>query len=69
MCSKLRTFAGLVRDPVTKRFNDNDLAKLIHDATEAKAGMFRAHGTPLSKFLAALSCRPADLRLYSHEIH
>ncbi|KAF7970346.1 hypothetical protein HWV62_24314 [Athelia sp. TMB] len=44
---KLRTFAGLVRDPVTKRFNDNDLAKLIHDATEAKAGMFRAHGTPL----------------------
>ncbi|KAF7967111.1 hypothetical protein HWV62_35879 [Athelia sp. TMB] len=44
---KLRTFAGLERDPVTKRFNDNDLAKLIHDATEAKAGMFRAHGTPL----------------------
>ncbi|KZP27976.1 heme peroxidase [Athelia psychrophila] len=44
---KQRTFARLVRNPETNFFDDNALAKLIFDATEAPAGMFRANGTPL----------------------
>lgn len=46
---KQRTFAKLVRNPETNFFDDNALAKLIFDATEAPAGMFRANGTPLSE--------------------
>ncbi|KAF8192973.1 heme peroxidase [Pholiota molesta] len=40
-----RTFGGLVRGQ-DGHFNDADLARIIFDATEAPAGMFRAHGTP-----------------------
>ncbi|KAF8192977.1 heme peroxidase [Pholiota molesta] len=42
---KERTFAGLIRGP-DGYFKDTDLAKILFDATEAPAGMFRAQGTP-----------------------
>ncbi|KAF9466792.1 heme peroxidase [Collybia nuda] len=40
-----RTFAGLSRLP-DGRFADADIAKILHDATEAPAGSFRGQGTP-----------------------
>ncbi|KAG6830523.1 hypothetical protein H0H87_007821, partial [Tephrocybe sp. NHM501043] len=40
-----RTFAGLPRGPDGK-FNDDDLARILHDATEHPAGAFRGRGTP-----------------------
>lgn len=36
----------LKRDPKTKLFKDADLAKILHSATEASAGAFRARGIP-----------------------
>lgn len=36
---------SLVRGP-DKRFKDDDLARIIHDATEWTAGAFQARGTP-----------------------
>jgi linoleate 10R-lipoxygenase len=43
---KKRTFGGLTRDAATGRFKDADLAKLIQDATEWRAGAFKARGSP-----------------------
>ncbi|KAI8981356.1 heme peroxidase [Trametes punicea] len=40
-----RTFAGLQRGP-DGRFSDDDLAKILQDATEKAAGTYRARGTP-----------------------
>ncbi|KAG6817060.1 hypothetical protein H0H87_000238 [Tephrocybe sp. NHM501043] len=40
-----RTFAGLKRGPDGK-FNDDDLARIVHDATDHPAGAFRGRGTP-----------------------
>ncbi|KAH9854311.1 heme peroxidase [Lenzites betulinus] len=40
-----RTFAGLKRGP-DGRFSDDDLAGILHDATEKPAGTYRARGTP-----------------------
>ncbi|KAF8209473.1 heme peroxidase [Mycena galopus ATCC 62051] len=40
-----RTFAGLVRGPDGK-FSDDDIAKILLDATENPAGAYRARGTP-----------------------
>ncbi|KAJ4490906.1 heme peroxidase [Lentinula aciculospora] len=40
-----RTFAGLQRGP-DGRFSDDDLANILHDATENAAGAYRARGTP-----------------------
>ncbi|KAJ7103706.1 heme peroxidase [Mycena crocata] len=42
---KLRTFGGLKRGPDGK-FSDDDLAKILFDATESPAGAFGAQGTP-----------------------
>ncbi|KAG6860884.1 hypothetical protein C0995_006439 [Termitomyces sp. Mi166 len=39
------TFGGLKRQ-ADHTFNDNELAKVLHDATEHPAGAFRARGTP-----------------------
>jgi len=36
----------LQRDPITNRFNDADLANIIHDATENLSGAFSARNTP-----------------------
>ncbi|KAF8066489.1 heme peroxidase [Lyophyllum atratum] len=40
-----RTFAGLKRGPDGK-FSDDDLAAILHSATEQPAGAFRGRGTP-----------------------
>ncbi|EJU03113.1 linoelate diol synthase [Dacryopinax primogenitus] len=40
------TLEGQKRDPVTGRFSDELLAKLLQDATENSAQAFRARGTP-----------------------
>ncbi|RDB14949.1 Psi-producing oxygenase A [Hypsizygus marmoreus] len=40
-----RTFAGLKRGPDGK-FSDDDLANILHTATENPAGAFRGRGTP-----------------------
>jgi len=40
-----RTFAGLVRGPDGK-FSDDDIANVLHNATENPAGAYRARGTP-----------------------
>ncbi|RDB26685.1 Linoleate 10R-lipoxygenase [Hypsizygus marmoreus] len=40
-----RTFGGLTRDE-NKRFKDDDLARVIQDATDWRAGAFRARGIP-----------------------
>ncbi|KAJ7133385.1 heme peroxidase [Mycena epipterygia] len=40
-----RTFAGLQRGPDGK-FSDDDIAKILLDATESPAGSYRARGTP-----------------------
>ncbi|KAG8902413.1 hypothetical protein FRB99_004516 [Tulasnella sp. 403] len=40
------TFGGLKRDPVTHKFNDADLARIILDATERPASAFKARGSP-----------------------
>ncbi|KIY52209.1 heme peroxidase [Fistulina hepatica ATCC 64428] len=40
-----RTFGGLTRGP-DGRFSDDDLSKIIQDATDWRAGSFRAHGVP-----------------------
>ncbi|KAF7358979.1 Heme peroxidase [Mycena sanguinolenta] len=40
-----RTFGGLTRGPDGK-FSDDDLAKILLDATESPAGAYRARGTP-----------------------
>ncbi len=34
------------RDKVTKRFKDEDIARILHEATEARAGAFKARGIP-----------------------
>ncbi|TFK37038.1 heme peroxidase [Crucibulum laeve] len=39
------TFANLKRGP-DGRFNDDDLARILHNATETRAGAFQARGTP-----------------------
>ncbi|KAH7919845.1 heme peroxidase [Leucogyrophana mollusca] len=39
------TFNNMVRGP-DGRFNDNELARILHDATEHPAGAFRARGVP-----------------------
>ncbi|PIL31281.1 cytochrome P450 [Ganoderma sinense ZZ0214-1] len=41
---RTRTFAGLKR--TNGRFNDDDLARILHDATEKPAGAYRARGSP-----------------------
>ncbi|RXW15244.1 hypothetical protein EST38_g10604 [Candolleomyces aberdarensis] len=40
-----RAFAGLSRGPDGK-FNSDDLARILQDATESPAGQYRARGTP-----------------------
>ncbi|KAJ6500909.1 heme peroxidase [Mycena sanguinolenta] len=40
-----RTFGGLTRGPDGK-FSDDDIAKILLDATESPAGAYRARGTP-----------------------
>ena len=40
-----RTFGDLKRK-ADGTFNDDDLAKILHDATESHAGVFRAYGSP-----------------------
>ncbi|KAI0081382.1 heme peroxidase [Panus rudis PR-1116 ss-1] len=42
---KTRTFAGLKRGP-DGSFSDDDLARVLQDATESMAGAYRARGTP-----------------------
>ena len=42
---RTRTFAGLQRQE-DGSFNDDDLARVLHDATESQAGAYRARGTP-----------------------
>ncbi|KAI0713138.1 heme peroxidase [Cerioporus squamosus] len=42
---RTRTFFGLQRGP-DGRFKDDDLAKILHDATEKVAGAYRARGSP-----------------------
>jgi len=34
------------RDKVTRRFKDDDIARILHDATEVRAGAFKARGIP-----------------------
>lgn len=41
---RTRTFAGLKR--TNGRFSDDDLARILHDATEKPAGAYRARGSP-----------------------
>ncbi|TBU62473.1 heme peroxidase [Dichomitus squalens] len=41
---RTRTFAGLKR--TNGRFSDDDLAKILQDATEKQAGAYRARGSP-----------------------
>lgn len=43
------------RDPETNMFKSEELAKIIHDASEAPAGTFRANGTPLGKFFRLIA--------------
>lgn len=40
-----RTFGGLARNQ-SGAFNDEDLARIIHNAIEQRAGAFKAHGIP-----------------------
>ncbi|KAF8879290.1 heme peroxidase [Infundibulicybe gibba] len=40
-----RTFAGMKRGPDGK-FSDDDIANILHNATETPAGAYRARGTP-----------------------
>ncbi|TFK85570.1 heme peroxidase [Polyporus arcularius HHB13444] len=42
---RTRTFFGIQRGP-DGRFKDDDLAKILHDATEKVAGAYRARGSP-----------------------
>lgn len=42
-----RCFAEIKRDS-KGYFKDSDIAKILFDATDAPAGMFRANGTPQS---------------------
>ena len=42
---RTREFAGIHRGPDGK-FSDDDLAKILQDATEETAGSYRARGTP-----------------------
>ncbi|KAJ3844035.1 heme peroxidase [Lentinula raphanica] len=54
-----RTFGGLERGP-DGRFSDDDLAKILLDATENPAGAFRARGTPASlKIIEVLGIQQA----------
>jgi len=43
---KDRTFSNLNRLP-NGRFSDSDIAKVLYEATEESAGIFRARGTPV----------------------
>ncbi|KAG9026836.1 hypothetical protein FRB95_008385 [Tulasnella sp. JGI-2019a] len=40
------TFGGMRRDPKTGRFDDDELANILHNATETVAQSYRARGTP-----------------------
>ncbi|KAI0071441.1 heme peroxidase [Panus rudis PR-1116 ss-1] len=42
---RMRTFSNLKRGPDVA-FNDDDLARVLQDATESMAGSYRARGTP-----------------------
>ena len=42
---RTRTFADLKRGP-DGRFSDDDLARVLHDATEQVSGAYRARGSP-----------------------
>ncbi|KAL4246542.1 hypothetical protein ABKN59_008749 [Abortiporus biennis] len=42
---RTRTFAGLQRGP-DGSFSDDDIARILQDATESTAGTYRARGTP-----------------------
>ncbi|KAI0789558.1 heme peroxidase [Abortiporus biennis] len=44
---RTRTFAGLQRGP-DGSFSDDDIARVLQDATESTAGTYRARGTPAS---------------------
>ncbi|KAL4246560.1 hypothetical protein ABKN59_008750 [Abortiporus biennis] len=44
---RTRTFAGLKRGP-DGSFSDDDIARILQDATESTAGTYRARGTPAS---------------------
>lgn len=46
---------GLKRDPVTHKYDDEDLAEILQDATAAPAAAFKARGTPhVMRFVDAL---------------
>lgn len=46
---KQRGFARLQRCPDSHQLDDDELAKIIFNATEAPAGAFRAQGSPLGE--------------------
>ncbi|KZP27973.1 heme peroxidase [Athelia psychrophila] len=48
---KQSTFNFLKRNVKTNKFDDNALAKIIFDATDAPAGAFRAKGSPLDMLI------------------